>query len=181
MKKSRWLFILVIFIGLIEARLHAKPYEHIPRQDEIYLDEISANFIQEVSDEFGLLVEAYGGSMPEKIEKINLRFRSNKKTSIDEARWLLISLMQRLAEQINQDEKIRPFLVEYPFPATRANISINFLKTSLDELNTVDFVLTGRNKVFYCKFDQEEEYEDLLVESFDDALKAHKEINLKRE
>ncbi len=171
-KKKLITCFLFLLIGQIKSELYAKPYEYVQRQDEIYLNEISANFIREVEKEFGLSLNAFGASMPDKIEAINLRFEYDKAVTIQEARWLLINLRKKLVSRVNENEKIRPFLAEYPFTPARANISLCFPKVS--KIEKVDFVHVGKNKIFYCKYNQKKQsYDHLLVESLDDAIKEY--------
>ncbi len=105
LNQTKKIWKIIPFIVLIKSGLHAKPYNYLSTEREIYAEKVSNEFIKEVSDEFGLLVEAYGGSMPEKIEKINLRFQFNKPVTVEEARWLLINLRKKLAYKVNENEK----------------------------------------------------------------------------
>ncbi len=171
-KKKLITCFLFLLIDQIKSVLYAKPYEYVQRQDEIYLDEISANFINEVEKEFGLSLHAFGASMPDKIEMINLRFELEKAVTVEEARWLLINLRKKLSSKVNENGKIRKFLAEYPFTPERANITLYF--PAKNGINNIDFVHVGKNKIYYCKYNEKEEnYEDFLIEPFDKALSEY--------
>ncbi len=160
----------LFFLGMNTYELYSDQYKYVKSEREIYADKVSYEFIDEVRKEYSLSLEGYGGSMPEKIESIEIMFESKNKATINDARWLLISLKEKFANKINNNQKIRPFLAEYPFSLARAKICISFQEGN--ESNTVDYVHVGKNKVFYCKLNQTDgSYEHMLVESFDDALK----------
>ncbi len=154
--------------------LYSEPYKYTPPEYMVYVDEISINFVNEVKKEFNLTLEASGGRMPNNVEAIGFRFGCDKQVTISEARWLLLTLKQRLVEKVNLHEKIRPFLAEYPFPPSGADISISFQANADRNAKNVEFVHEGRNKVFYCQQKREVwQYDDLLVESYQDALKTY--------
>lgn len=45
---------------------------------------------------------------------------------------MIVDLMEMLAKTINEHEKIRPYLREYPFPSTRSKIWVYFMKDKFD-------------------------------------------------
>ncbi len=91
-----------------------------------YVHEISNEFVREMEKEYGLVCTGSGGSMPRDVEEITLFFHSYRKSTIPEARELLIKTTDRLIQKVNAHEKIRPFLHQYPFTRQGARVSIWF-------------------------------------------------------
>jgi len=166
---------IFLFSGIFTSHLNAEPGKYIPHEYLDYVDEISMDFAREVEKEFGLTAIGFGGCMPEKVEEIGIKFYCDKEMNINNARWLMITLRQKLVEKVNRHEKIRPFLAEYPFSIQGANIQLTFLENSDKNARNVEFVFFGKKGIYYCKFNQEKrKYDDLLIESYEDALQAYK-------
>ena len=89
-------------------------------------NQIKAQFARAVQKEYGFRACSVGGSMPYDVENIIMGFVSYKRTEKDEARALFIELSSLLSSMINDHEEIRPYLREYPFPPTRAWVTISF-------------------------------------------------------
>lgn len=121
-KIVKFLILYASIFGAFSAKTFAHP---------IYLshtDKISANFIKEMEEKYSLFLIATGGSMPYDVESIAIDFIAFRKGSIEEARVLLVLLTEKLVKLIHENDKVRPYLREYPFPIYRAQISIAFLQ-----------------------------------------------------
>ncbi len=123
---------------------------------EKYVDEIVNPFVRDVKNKYGLVCIASGGTMPRNVERISLRFNFYQKTSLEEARELIIKLKAELISRVNAHQKIRPFLKEYPFTWVGADIAISFYKPKtvshyLD--GSVAFVCSGKlgKEISYSK------------------------------
>lgn len=118
-----------------------------------YVDEISSAFKQDMKQKFGLHCYASGGRMPWDVEKIDLSFMSQRHATVEEARRLEVYGVEKLLSLINQHEKIRPYLREYPFKPDRVGLSISFqTKTGERPLDgSVAHVYATRNMIFYSK------------------------------
>ncbi len=82
------------------------------------------SFIQQVQKDYSLDCNSY--SLPNDTEKFSVYFKSYQRASIEEARSMIIMLTERFLKSINSNEKIRPYLKEYPFPARCAQINVEF-------------------------------------------------------
>ena len=166
--------VLFAFVNMSDAKIIP---EYVLTQKEIYVDEIMNEFIKEAEKEFDITAISTGGGVNPKVNEIYVRFYFDRQVNINEARWLLVYLTQQLADKVNQHEKIRPFLQEFPFPKMRgAKISLCFKENPNQKIKNVEFVHTGRDKIFYCKMPPPESFEgeDLLVEPCKDAIKNYK-------
>ena len=94
--------------------------------DEKYVHEIVREFEREVFKEFGISASGSGGSMPFDVETVSVQFRVIRRVGVEEARKLIVTLKEKLADKVNRHEKLRPYLREYPFSPLRADIFISF-------------------------------------------------------
>ena len=65
--------------------------------------------------------------MAENIEDIRAHFKAFKPARQELARQLLVEVTESFLSAINNNEKLRPYLKEYPFPASRVKIFIGFV------------------------------------------------------
>ncbi len=103
------------------------------REDIKLVDELVANFENEIEKEFKIRAMGSGGSMPFDVESISVDFASMDSMNVEEARRLMVTLKERLAERINQNEKLRPYLRDYPLSTTWARIRLVFFSRNGDE------------------------------------------------
>jgi hypothetical protein len=153
----------------IHAEEHESPdYTH-------YANEIIHSFSKQIKKEFGFNCEASGGSMPYDVEKISMQFDASCTATIEKARELEVRITEKFVECINAHEKIRPFLREYPFPSSRADIMISFSKPKKFNLSndSVELVFHVKNKIFYKakKPDNPHLYATIKEEPYEEALK----------
>lgn len=149
--------------------------EEIKSEDyEVYVNQIVNSFSKDMEKEYNLICIGDGGRMPYDVEEISVKFLAFRKVSIEEARKLEVNCTERLLKAINSNDKIRPFLREYPFKANRAKISISFRNKN----NTyhcdggVDLVFHAKNKIYYRSEDPStEQFFSLAEEPYEEALK----------
>ncbi len=92
----------------------------------IYANQVISSFLFEMKQEFGFDCMGSGGSMPYNVRSFTILLSSEKKTTIEEARRFGIVGVQKLLKIINNHEKIRPYLNQYPFTAQDVNVTISF-------------------------------------------------------
>ena len=121
---------------------------------EVYADEIVRSFAKDMKKEYGLQCIGSGGSMPHDVAEIGVMFTIQKKvTSLEEARELEVAAIQKLLNHINNHQKIRPFLREYPFKYDRVSVSISFTNENNQRYTdgSIVYMYQARNKIFYKK------------------------------
>ncbi len=142
-----------------------------------YVDEVTCAFLNEMYKEYGFECGASGGSMPHDVQEISVKLIAYQSATVEEAREWVIKATERFAQIINAHEKIRPFLREYPFPSSRADVAISFRNPkksfSLSTKNNVAYVLQARNKIYYQAENPNNPYmyRDIKDESYAEALK----------
>ncbi len=123
----------------------------------------------------GFALSAFGGSMRHDIEKISLNFISFDHLDVEGARKQYVEVVEGLLRRVNADEKIRPYLHNYPFTAENVKIMIGFedKKRQIRADGCVAHMfVTRRNIISYLAYDQEkQDYYDLHEETYEEALK----------
>lgn len=93
------------------------------------------------------------GGMIGDVQLIGAKFQHNGELSIKEARKLLVDSTQIFIQQVNQDEKLRPYLRN--FPATEQHIEVGIFIRQLDGNflgnNQLKFVVSSKGYLYYWK------------------------------
>ncbi len=192
-KKSSFLkILLVLVLAALFINLKTKSNEREKDEDdyEVYVDQVVNTFATEMREKYGLRCCGSGGSMPYNVETISVIFTVLKKTTLEEARIIEVNAVERLRELVNNHEKIRPYLAEYPFTPSRADVSISFNdKNGHHTDGTITYVFMAKNKIFFDKAEKvtrkklsSETYETnklitLLKEPYEVALEKVKNSN----
>ncbi len=95
-----------------------------------YVNEITTSFAKQMQKEFGVYCSGNSGQMPYDVEYVGMSFDAYRRATVEEARALEVIITEKFVNCINNHEKLRPFLREFPFPAKRTEISIAFYKSS---------------------------------------------------
>jgi len=168
-------YIVLVLMMIVSFALDAKD-DDSPIYTQ-YVAEITSAFVKEMYKEYGLECGASGGCMPYDVEKISVSLVANRSATIEQARELEVMATERFAQIINAHEKIRPFLREYPFPSSRADVSISFRPSkkafSLSCKNDVKYVLQAKNRIYYQAENPENPYvyKDIKNEPYEEARK----------
>ncbi len=146
-------FVNIFFLVLICIAFAINAKEKKPVHYTVYVKEIIKSFSQEMEKDYGIKCIGSGGSMPYDVKKINMMFVAYQKSDCEEARRLGVAAVQKLLQHVNQHEKIRPYLHQYPF--TEKNLWINIFfyddknQYHLDDTVAVISLLSG--KIIYDK------------------------------
>ena len=187
-KFSKLLLILLLPF-IVSCNIETSESKRAPYIEHVH--EIIRVFAAEMKDKYGLRCCGSGGSMPYNVEKISVIFTILRKTTLEEARAIQVDAVERLRELVNNHEKIRQYLAEYPFTSSRADVSISFNdKNGLHHTDgTITYVFMGRNKIFFDRAEKVisktlygKTYDDfnlitLLEEPYEEALEKVKSCN----
>jgi hypothetical protein len=160
-----------VLMGSVKKKQKAEKYE-------VYADQVMAQFAKEMAKEYGLVVSGTGGSMPFGVTSLEMMFYCYQRATIEEARELEVVVTEKFVEKINQHQKLRKYLREYPFPVSKAEISIVFCKPDNSRYDdgsvsrVVHFVdKFKQDKIFYDKENPKtDRSEDLYEEPYSDAF-----------
>jgi len=99
-------------------------------EDEKLADSILRKVALKLKEDKNLWPCGTIGQKLNKIEVLGLGFNYYESISVEEARRLLIYCVNEFIKTVNQDEKIRPYLSNYPFEPK--NIEIDIFMRNLD-------------------------------------------------
>lgn len=122
-----------------------------------------------------MTVVGTGGRMMNCVELMRLAFNINKPLSKEESRKIILDCTSEFLREINSDQEIRPYLVQFPFRVENINISIFTHDEQGRNLYDPDItvVLIDNGEITYLTDDRENKYrfKSEYVESYEDALK----------
>lgn len=164
--------LIFTLITLLGCKLDAQ--ENNSPDYEVYVDRIIKNFAEEMQKELSLVCIGSGGRMSKNIEEVSVKFIAYREASIKEARELEIRAIERLLKSINTNEKIRPYLNEFPFKRKNLEISISFQNPDNTHSTTgVAFIYQIRGIIYYDRINLHSgRLEDLAKETYEEALKV---------
>lgn len=118
--------------GVLEARVKTHACER-------NVDQVLVKVIAEVEKKFGLQCIGNGGRRDEQLKHVRMAFASHKARAVDEAREVMVKVVQRFVTAINGDESLKAHLEENSFTAEQVEVSILF-KQKKGEKNPVALV-----------------------------------------
>ena len=148
-------------------------------------DKITARTAKKLKQEKGLILIGTGGGMMNDIKMMMMGFNYYKVIDMDEARKLLIYCVEEYLNAINSDEKVRPYLHNYPFTAENIEIKIFFYKPDGSNVapNEISVATANEGRMAYSIDDPEKHtLKRIHRESYEEALKivsSQKECNQK--
>lgn len=140
-----------------------------------YVDEIIKSFADEMKVQFNLQCDGSGGNMPRDVETLTVSFSMNRRGTIEESRELEVHVAEKFLLAINTNEKIRPFLREYPFTIERIQVGISFCNSCNEFFadGTIAYLSLIKGRIFYRIYDP---FKQLLVEFFDEPYEEAQKI-----
>jgi len=140
-------FVKILFLVLISMKLDLSASPEYLK----YVTEIVNEFEEEMKKKYGFRCTSSGGAMPHDVEGISVGFHIRKRPTLDEARKVEVTAIQKLLYLINNHKKIRPFLREYPFKSDRVGVSITYIDNKGDYhfKGAVTRTFTARGRIFY--------------------------------
>lgn len=195
MKPKMLLLFLTLFCHLFSFTL--EPIEISPEEIEQYekdrltyqsyiddVNELRSRFEDQMREELGLLCSGNRGRMHGTIEELGVDFVAKRRATEEEARALILFVIDRFVEAINGCEKIRPYLEGNLFTYENVKVSIAFQGINGRHADgTIAWVSStcgsanppNQNCIFYSTEDPFKfESIDLLMESRETALEKNR-------
>jgi hypothetical protein len=152
-----------------------RPEPRLPVYEK-YMNEIIKEFEKAACKEFGIEAIGSGGAAPGDVLSFDVSFWMRKKGTVEEARELIVKLKEKFRVIINNHEKIRPYLREYPISIKNARARISFPRQDKNGVfynKSVVFASVGRGQKIYYSYEDPNEnlLQDLFEESYEDAVK----------
>lgn len=164
MKKWLWVFCFLMTCN----SLHAE-------QKYIKLvDRITGKFSKELKNEKNMYLFGYGGSMMNDVEEVFMSFHIVQQATIQEARQLFVEVAERYLARINEDEKLRPYLHNFPFTIDNLDLGIGFENEMRQPHNDLAYVVyckrTG-NIIYNANDPKEDMFYKVYEEPYEEAVK----------
>ena len=164
MEKAK-LVLFLIFILCVINQLQGRENSKAFDCKEYLFHKMSA-FKKQIATELNFCQSRGNGghreTVREKIEEIELTFGASRRASLEEARALHLFLVKKVAQLINDDPKLQPYLAEKPFNFKRISVTLKFAGpfgcyydgSVYHVFNVNDLARNeNRNTIFYCSTD----------------------------
>jgi|SRR3989344_111403 len=170
MNRSLLLIVMICMFGCSENRSSITYELSIKEQ---LADEILKKVATQVKQEKGLDPCGTGGQMMDQIKMLALSFDYRKPIDIEKGRELLITAVNEFVAAVNADERIRPYLNNYPFEPK--NVEIRIFLQNPDGSNVAPgklSVISALEGVLKYKMDDPETklFKIVHTETFEEAV-----------
>ena len=179
----KWRLFLIAIVFVVGCEQPHSKITYEPSAKQKLANEIRKKVAFQLKAEKDLIPSGSGGQMMDEIKMLALSFDYYKPIDIDKGRKLLIEAVHEFVAAVNADERIRPYLGNYPFESRNIEIRI-FLRNpngsnpalgKLSVLSAIEDILefdthdpkTGRLTTLY-------------TETFEEAVRVQRE-NLKKD
>ena len=150
------------------------------------LNKIGYNLAKKMREELHLMHNGLRDRKHEKFEELGMQFTAYHRANIEEARAMHLYILNHLIDAINNEEKIRPFLEQYPVDDNNITVSISFDGNYGRQCSGVGSIFNvgltsveeNKNKIFYSYTDPfTGNIIDLFDETYDEALERVKDFS----
>lgn len=169
----RIIFVFILCIFVFSCDKSCPPVAYEISEKEKLADAIMAKVAMKLRKEFSLIPCGTGGGMMYQIRMLALSFDYRKRIDIQEGRELIVAAVNEFISEVNADERIRPYLDNYPFESKNVEIRIFFSNPNRSEvpLGQLSAISITRGIVDYCSFDSKKmRMETIYKESFEEAV-----------
>lgn len=117
--------------------------------NERHSNRVIGEFVEKMKKR-GLKPSGFGGSGDVNMHAtIAVMFQTDEKMTIDSARKLILDVTNEFLWSINNDKKLRPYLVKFPATVENVNIVIYSNAEATKEDDYISSVMTIRNYLHY--------------------------------
>lgn len=161
------------FIGLVLSFFISCSNNYQITEDEKLVDAITAITAKKLQTEKNLILIGTGGSMMDGVEKLAMSFHYYKEIELAEARNLIVKAITEYLSGINNNQALRPYLVNYPFEAKNLEIRIWILNPdgSDPKVGKLEFI-SARKGVLKYYVEQQDSIRGKIIhtETYEEAL-----------
>jgi len=144
-----------------------------PSEKEQLANEITNRVSLQLKNSFDLKPFGSGGQAMNDIEMLALSFIYNKEIDIEDARELLINSVDIFVKAINEDERIHPYLSNYPFEPKNIEISIYLRKLDNSDITPGKLLIASSNNgilEYDIRDPKTDRLKSIYRESYEEAL-----------
>lgn len=136
--------------------------------------EITEKTAKKLKEQKGLSLAGTGGQMMNDIQMMMMGFNFYKVVDIETARQLLTDSVQEYLSAINSNEKIRPYLHNYPFTPKNVEIVIYFYNPDRSKVpnGKINIAEASRDEIiYYIDYPEKHTIKTIHEETYEEALK----------
>ncbi len=174
MKRNKWWIIGCIVFGVLFYTLPMTPLGYMIAKKETLTNRIMMKVARQITTEKELYLIGTGAQMMNEIQMLALSFDGFRDVSLDEARELIVYAVETFVNEVNANEKTRPYLANYPFTAKNIEIRIWFYNNDYTSVgpNHIFYIFNNRGKIeYYPGRPAYDLWNPMLVEKYDESLK----------
>ncbi len=143
------------------------------------VDQITKSYLKEYVKPRRMMQTEYGGEMMDDIQKIFLSFVSFETLNVDQARILYVEMMEEYLKRVNNHEKVRPHLHNFPFEESNIKLMLSFENPDLTikgDGNVALMSIAKNSTIYFAAFNPTtEKFYTIHEETYSEALKLMKE------
>ncbi|MCH9611622.1 MAG: hypothetical protein S4CHLAM102_00920 [Chlamydiia bacterium] len=113
----KFVMIACVFSGCARQPAHIKA-----------IRKASRHFNKRVEQVYGLLPVRFGGDFNQRIKEVHLDYEFSQAVDRERARNFIYLCVNGMAEHVNRDRDVRPYLYSYPLPHEKISVSIAFVQ-----------------------------------------------------
>ena len=136
-------------------------------------DRINAKTAKGLEEQKHLYLIGTGGQMMDDIQMMMMGFNFYSTANIKTARNLLIEAAEKYLLAINSNEKIRPYLHNYPFTDKNIEIVIYFYKPDGSNIDSGELFIAAANRgkiIYYIDCPDRDILKSIYQETYEKAL-----------
>ncbi len=161
------LFFPSIFSFFLLEGCYTNPTEKLFEKQDL-INFVRKKALLRIEKEYGLKPFGIGGQARDEVEMLALAFQSSRKIDIIEGRKLLVASVEILLDEINKEDKLIPYLANYPFEAKNVDVSIYINSSCREELAVIS---ASRGLLQYQKdISSDEPLKTVCRETYQEAL-----------
>lgn len=139
-------------------------------------DEQMSCYAKKAYQEKGIVLEGSGGAMMNDIKEFAMSFNCYDHLNLEQTRILMVKVVDEFLQQVNANEKIRPYLHNYPLTVKNVSLMIGFRnhQNQRPPKEYIALAYTHENSIYYSRWEaklESSKFCDRYRESFNDAVK----------
>ena len=153
--------------------------QYVPADYIVMADQITEVVKDKLIKRYNMRVIGVAGGMADCVNLVGLSFQIRRPLSKERLREIIVDSVEEFLTSINKNERLRPFLKNYPFTAKEIEIEIFIVDNTGREVYDPEIMLAAayRGTVKYRTEDKDNKfgYKSTTEESYETALKIVKE------
>ncbi len=160
--------VALLILILYTLMLHINAYIDSQEPDYIVLThKLAHESSNKMAIKHGMQIIGSGGAMMQCVEEVDVRYSINRLLNKEEARKIMVDVIDDLSNTLNNDQKIRPNLIEFPFPESRLSVIIFVEHSAQTKLlhSFLDAIHFHHGKIFYTTSESKYPHKEVMEES----------------